>query len=300
VARMDYWLTYWYMFPTSIVIATLAMASSMEGGVLFTPTFVLLFPILGSPTLSPAEAVGVSLITEVFGFSSGVLAYWRQRAIDLGTARFLLMFAMPLAVVGGVLSYQVPGQVLLIVFSAALLVFAFLLYRSHADGEADPVVPSEPDVTHGSTFFHEGRKYHFRQIITADGNTYRYGTFRPPGAMLSMLGGLLAGLMGIGIGEIETTQFIVRNKMPVRVATATAVLIVAVTVLTASVTHVVELVRGGFPLPWNLVAMTIPGVLIGGQLGPKLNQVMPGDLIKRGIAVLFVLVSGLMAYMALR
>jgi len=137
---MDYWLTYWYMFPTSIVIATLAMASSMEGGVLFMPTFVLLFPIVGSPTLSPAEAVGVSLITEVFGFSSGVLAYWRQRAIDLGTARFLLMFSMPLAVVGGVLSYQVPGQVLVIVFSAALLVFALLLYRSHADGEGDPVV----------------------------------------------------------------------------------------------------------------------------------------------------------------
>ena len=102
---MDYWLTYWYMFPTSIIIATLAMASSMEGGVLFMPTFVLLFPIVGSPTLSPAEAVGVSLITEVFGFSSGVLAYWRQRAIDLGTARFLLMFAMSTT---GTVSYTKP------------------------------------------------------------------------------------------------------------------------------------------------------------------------------------------------
>jgi len=102
---VEYWLIYWYMFPISIVIATLAMASSMEGGVLFAPTFILLFPLVGSPTLSPVEAVGVSLITEVFGFSSGVLAYWRQRAIDFGTAGFLLKFTIPMAILGSILSY---------------------------------------------------------------------------------------------------------------------------------------------------------------------------------------------------
>jgi len=298
--EMEHWLTYWYMFPLSIVIATLAMASSMEGGVLFAPTFILLFPLVGSPTLSPAEAVGVSLITEVFGFSSGVLAYWRQRAIDFSTARFLVMFTVPMAVVGGIMSYRVPGPVLMLIFSVALLVFAFLLYRSHPEDPTDPILPEQPGVDDGGTFYHNGRRYHFRRIITADGEEYRYATHRPPGALLSIAGGFLAGLMGIGIGEIETTQFVVRNKMPVRVATATAVLIVAVTVLTASATHVVELVRGGFSIPWNLVAMTVPGVLIGGQLGPRLNRFLPGDLIKRGIAVLFVVVSVLMAWLALR
>jgi len=297
---MEYWLVYWYMFPISIVIATLAMASSMEGGVLFAPTFILLFPLVGSPTLSPVEAVGVSLITEVFGFSSGVLAYWRQRAIDFGTAGFLLKFTIPMAIIGSILSYQVPGTILKIIFGLALFVFAFLLYRSHAEEEAIPVLPSQSDLKHGSTFYHNNRKYHYRVIKTMDGKQYKYATFRPPGALLSLLGGFFAGLMGIGIGEIETTQFIVRNKMPVRVATATAVLIVAVTVLTASATHVVELLRSGFPLRWNLVAMTIPGVLIGGQLGPRLNRILPGEIVKRGISILFILIGILMIVMSLR
>ena len=68
-------LEYWFMFPISILIATTAMASGVEGATFFTPLFIL---ALG---LSPEIAIGTGLITEVFGFASGLYAYARKRLI---------------------------------------------------------------------------------------------------------------------------------------------------------------------------------------------------------------------------
>ena len=50
-------LEYWFMFPISILIATIAMASGVEGATFFTPLFIL---ALG---LSPEIAIGKGLIT---------------------------------------------------------------------------------------------------------------------------------------------------------------------------------------------------------------------------------------------
>jgi uncharacterized membrane protein YfcA len=42
---MDFTL-YWFMFPVSIVVATCAMLSGIGGAALFTPIFILLFPLI--------------------------------------------------------------------------------------------------------------------------------------------------------------------------------------------------------------------------------------------------------------
>ena len=59
-------LEYWFMFPISILIATTAMASGVEGATFFTPLFILAL------RRSPKIAIGTGLITEVFGFASGL------------------------------------------------------------------------------------------------------------------------------------------------------------------------------------------------------------------------------------
>ena len=43
---MDFTL-YWFMFPVAIVVATCAMLSGIGGAALFTPIFILVFPLLG-------------------------------------------------------------------------------------------------------------------------------------------------------------------------------------------------------------------------------------------------------------
>jgi hypothetical protein len=53
-------------------------------------------------------------------------------------------------------------------------------------------------------------------------------------------------------------------------------------------------------VPWNLLCYDIPGVLIGGQIGPRLQGRVSPHAMRRAISVLFVLLSIAMMFVALR
>ena len=63
--------SFWFMFPVAVVIATIAMLAGIGGAVMFAPFFMLVLK------LDPLIALGAGLVIEVFGFSSGVIGYWR-------------------------------------------------------------------------------------------------------------------------------------------------------------------------------------------------------------------------------
>ncbi|MFQ5948921.1 MAG: sulfite exporter TauE/SafE family protein, partial [Acidimicrobiia bacterium] len=71
---MDF--TYWYLLPVAVVIAGVANGAGIGGATFFSPLFVL---ALG---LEPQVAIGTALVTEVFGFGSGLVAHAGQGAID--------------------------------------------------------------------------------------------------------------------------------------------------------------------------------------------------------------------------
>ncbi len=87
LAQFD-WTIYWFMFPVAICVATIAMLSGIGGAALFTPIFMIIFPILGPEYAfeSIAVAIGVALLTETFGFSSGFVGYYYKHLIDFSTA----------------------------------------------------------------------------------------------------------------------------------------------------------------------------------------------------------------------
>ncbi len=59
-------LNYWFMFPIAVVVAAVANGAGIGGATFFSPLFIL---ALG---LEPEVAIGTALITEIFGFTSGV------------------------------------------------------------------------------------------------------------------------------------------------------------------------------------------------------------------------------------
>ena len=67
-------------------------------------------------------------------------------------------------------------------------------------------------------------------------------------------------------------QLVKSNKVPIPVAAATSVFTVIVVVASASFTQISTLIaQGGVnAVPWNVVVYTIPAVIIGGQIGPRL------------------------------
>lgn len=87
-------LQYWYMLPVSNLIAATAMASGVERDTFFAPVFILALH------LPPEVAIGTTLISEVFGFASGLYAYGSKRLIDYRLGLNLLMITTPMALLG--------------------------------------------------------------------------------------------------------------------------------------------------------------------------------------------------------
>ena len=78
--------------------------------------------------------------------------------------------------------------------------------------------------------------------------------------------------------------------MPGKFAVATNVFVVLVTALTASISHGVLMMTGGATSSDSiarLLIFSIPGVVLGGQIGPYLAARLPEPVLIRGLAVLF-------------
>ena len=69
-------------FPAGVIIATLASAVGIGGGILWMPFFIIILK------LSPETAVVTSLLVQTAGMGSGSAAYIKKRTADLPLAGF--------------------------------------------------------------------------------------------------------------------------------------------------------------------------------------------------------------------
>ncbi len=299
---MDFTI-YWFMFPVSICIATTAMLSGIGGAAFFMPIFLIVFPLLGPeyPLASPVAAIGVALLTETFGFSSGFVGYLMKRLIDFRVARALIVFAVPAGIVGALLSHLANPEHLKLGYGALMILLSYILFRGHGPEEAETGQP-----TNGfwaKWLDRSGYVVEQRQTTDRDGKVYTYEFHRPKkGSAALGLGGFLTGLLSVGIGEVVMPLLIRRYRFPVPVAAATSILVVIVTVMSASFTHISSLIaEGGWnAVPWNVVCYTIPAVIIGGQIGPRLQGKVSSKNMEIVIAWLFLGIGAAMLWIVYR
>ncbi|MDD9876186.1 MAG: sulfite exporter TauE/SafE family protein [Magnetovibrio sp.] len=287
------WTLYWFMFPVSILVATTAMLSGIGGAAYFVPIFWIIFPILDTHfpavsgaryALEPAQVIAVALFTEVFGFSSGFVGYHRRRLIDFGMGWAFLKYTVPVAVAGAVLLIlDVFAAVWLQLIYGLMMVFvAYLLLGGH-DGPGSGGRIRLPE--------RDGAE---RAVTDNTGTVHTYRFHAPRWGILPLgLGGFLTGLVGVGIGEVTIPLLVRRYRVPVAVAAATSIFVVIVTVMSASFSQIIGLLnKGGInAIPWNLVVYTVPAVITGGQIGPRLQGVIPARTVERTIGVLFVIIA---------
>ena len=293
------WVQYWFMFPISICVATTAMLSGIGGAALFIPIFVIIFPLLGPEyPLTTAAAIGSALMTEVFGFSSGFVGYYRKKLIDFHSALPFILVSVPIAIVGAVLLASLKDQEVFLKGAYALLMLILCpIILRHTPAESDHSLLSSSDMKNKS----ERVKM---SITSRDGIKYDYhkprlGVF---GAGATGVGGFITGLLGVGIGEVIMPQLVKRNRVPVAVAAATSVFTVIITIASASFTQVTALIAAGGinAIPWNLVVYTIPAVILGGQIGPRLQGKITQGTMEKIIAVLFGIIGIAMAFIVIR
>ena len=288
---------YWFMFPVAIAIATTAMLSGIGGAALFTPMFLIVFPLLGAEyTLGSAvTAIGAALLTQTFGFASGFIAYQRKGLIDYKSALPFIAVAVPIAILGALLSQSADANLLKGTYAVLMAVLSVILLRRPASVEGTPIGAEARSAGAANA-----RK--LRELKARDGTIYRYAAPRQGlGAAATGIGAFLTGMVSVGIGEVIMGQLLKRHRVPLPVAAATSVLIVIATVTAASLAQVTALIaEGGIAaVPWNLLVYTIPGVIIGGQIGPRVQGKVSQTTMVRAIALLFALICAAMAWIVI-
>jgi len=282
---MELTFEFWYLFPTSILIATVAMSSGIGGAVFFSPLFML------GLQLNPRVAIGAALATELFGFTSGLIAYLKAKLIDFDLARNLLLFSVPAAILGTYYAENIPAIVLKAIFAVGLMFIGQQLFSAWRKEERQKM-----EQKHREEF-----KYDFEsELIDSKGKVYHYTVCnRNMGRSFAAIGGAFVGMISVGLAELQEYHLVARCKVPTPVAVATSVFVVVITVLVASVGHFYEFATEGGEMMnqvLNVIIFTIPGVVIGGQIGPKLQTIVPEDKMKATISVVFMLIGLFMLY----
>ena len=273
--QTEQFFTHWWIFPAAILFSTVALASGVSGALFFTPFFLL---IVG---LTPAQAVGAGLLTELFGMGNGLRSYVKQDVVDYATAKYLLVGAVPAVVIGAFAAHYIDPRLLKLAFGAGLVLLGgFLLYY-------EPPENCEPGSREGGFLKQKNTGRGTTNITAADGEAFTYDTcWRPPGVALSTVGGFITGLISAGLPEIVTTQLIVRCRLPPRVAVATSVFVLAIAAAAGAAVHALT----ATPV-WFVVAWSIPGVVIGGTVGTRVGKYVPSDLMEAGLGVVFAIVG---------
>ncbi len=281
---MELTFQYWFMFPISIGIATIAMSTGIGGAVFFSPIFMLALKI------EPSVAIGTALITELFGFASGVYAYARQGLIDFKLGLSLLMFSVPAAIIGSLTVEAFPADVLKAIFAVGVVFIGWQLFSSLRHQEVRAIEGGIDEA---------GRESSTSRLVDRSGREFRYTICnKGQGMCFAALGGWFLGMISVGLAELQEYHLVVRCRIPPPVAVGTAIFVVVVSVLVASAGHFYTFAFKSEPeVLWqvlSLVAFTVPGVVVGGQIGPLLQARLDPDHIKVGLAVVFVAVGAFM------
>lgn len=282
---MEITFDFWYLFPLSIVIATIAMSSGIGGAVFFSPLFML------AMKLDPRIAIGSALITELFGFTSGLVAYYKSRLIDFKLAVNLLIFSVPFAIIGTAYVDALPDIALKSIFAAGLIFIGYQLFSAWRKEERD-----KHEQNHQAEFADNFE----RELIDASGKKYRYTVCnRNMGRSFAAIGGAFVGMISVGLAELQEYHLVARCKVPTPVAVATSIFVVVITVLVASIGHFYEFTTNSNEIMnqvLNVIIFTIPGVIVGGQIGPKFQTIIPEDKMKISISFAFILIGFFMLY----
>jgi len=271
---------FWFMFPVSILIATTAMASGVGGATFFAPILILIL------RLPPEVAIGTGLMTQLFGFASGLYAFHRKKLIDYQLGVSLLVVTVPLALVGTWLSTRIDPNILKVLLGAGLMLIGAQFLRVPLYERVRNVEQRNLSIRLQTAS---------RRMVTAEGEEIFYDLYSyTEGRIIAGIGGLFMGMVSTGLGELNGYYLLRRCHMPSKIAAATSVFILAVTGLFASTGHMLKFIQLGndsLNVVFSLLLFTIPGVIIGGQVGSVVASRIPQRLLEIVLGVLLLVIG---------
>jgi uncharacterized membrane protein YfcA len=184
--------------------------------------------------LKPDAAVFTSLLIQSVGMASGALAYSRKKQVDPRLALFLLTFAVPGIAAGGWAMTRLKAVHLELFLGMLTLTTAFLFVSARQEYNETGL-----------------------ERIAID-------RVKPYAGLVSTMA-VASGMLSVSIGEWLIPLLRSRLKLRMRTAVATSITTIFGTCLLGALIHLYL----GAKAPLGVLVWALPGVLLGGQLGPR-------------------------------
>ena len=189
---------------------------------------------------------------------------------------------------GSYVSRWFDPDILKAILGMGLLAIAYSLLRS-------PTVEVVKLLNENATKDKDAESSGGTRLVAADGEVFNYKVCgKWLGMVTASVGGFFTGMISTGLGELNSYFLLEKCKVPARVAVATSVFTVALTALSAATGHAIHIFQSGpdvLKQVFSFVIFTIPGVLVGGQIGPALSSRVSQHVLEKSLGILFILVS---------
>jgi len=196
---------------------------------------IIFTPFFIAIGLSPQQAIATAFVTQVFGKTSGTIGYHRKKGlIQWKLVGILLLLGLPFVFAGAFLTHFLKSPFLQFLFGvmAIFLSIAMVCSLRKNDDNRESVENSE---------------------------LLKW-------SLVPAIAGFLTGIFSIGCGTINLILLERVLKLKIVKAVATVVAVMAFTALAGSIVHACYGVR------WDILPFTAGGVLIGGQIGPRVAK----------------------------
>ncbi len=228
------------------------------GGGILWMPFLLLLMKLGKDTV-----IVTSLLIQVAGMGSATFAFWNKNMVVASLAPVLLLSAVPGLILGAILAGMLSMANLELILGAFSLATAFLFVSS------------------GQGYTDTGRsRVKVRELLP-----YSW-------AVAAMA--VASGMLSISIGEWLIPLLRGRLGLKMNLAVATSIATIFGICVAAAAIHLAMGARADL----GILAWAVPGVLVGGQIGPKINEKINDRKLKEIFIFLLTLVAIHMIYNA--
>ena len=240
-----------------VAISAVAMFFGLGGGVLWMPVLLM------STDLDPKDAVICTILIQFFGQLSATYSNNQAGLIEWRLVRLLITFGIPAVIAGGLLSFFLHPLWIELFLGLTIFFIAYVFLR-------------------GDDFFVAGSD-------RADLEAARRGR------VITLLGSVLTGFLGIGVGDWLVPFFNMRCKLTMIRSVSTSIALMMILSVTALTVHI----GLGRTVEWRVAVPGAVGVLIGAQVGARMLRKVPETHFKEFFVLMLVFIATHVTFNAL-
>lgn len=230
-----------------LIAAAIGALVGLGGGIIIVPALLFLGSAALLNAVSPQVAVGTSSVILIVTGLSSTLAYMKQKKVDYKLGLILFVGSAPGSMLGAYANKGLNINQFSLYFGSFMVFMSFVLLLKN---RAKPLF---------------GSRGMSRTFIDSEG-THTYSIEPIMGSIASFVVGFFGGLFGIGGGSLMVPAMIMLFAVPPHVAVATSMLLIFLSALVSSITHIT---LGN--VNWLYAAALVPGAWFGAKLGAWLN-----------------------------